>query len=152
MLAASDAGLWAIEFEVNRHPVARGPAWHAVGDARHPVLDATQAQLAAYFEGRLRAFELPLTPSGTPFQLKVWQALCAIPYGQTCSYGDLADRLDNPKAVRAVGAANGRNPIPIVVPCHRVIGANGSLIGFGGGLPIKRVLLDLEGGNAPLFA
>jgi methylated-DNA-[protein]-cysteine S-methyltransferase len=103
-----------------------------------------RAQLAAYFAGTRRAFDLPLAPMGTPFQLEVWAALRAIPYGATTSYGELARSIGKPRAVRAVGAANGANPIAIVVPCHRVIGANGTLTGYGGGLPRKQLLLALE--------
>jgi methylated-DNA-[protein]-cysteine S-methyltransferase len=103
-------------------------------------------ELRAYFAGELREFSLPLAPVGTAFQLDVWNALRAIPYGETTSYGDLAERIGRPKAVRAVGAANGANPLPIVVPCHRVIGSNGNLTGFGGGLPLKSALLALERG------
>lgn len=102
-------------------------------------------QLKAYFAGKLIEFDLPLAPQGTEFQLKVWQTLCTIPYGETWSYGELAKRIRRPHAPRAVGAANGQNPIPVIVPCHRVIGADGSLTGFGGGLRIKRMLLALEG-------
>jgi len=105
-----------------------------------------ERQLDAYFAGTLRVFELPLAPKGTPFQLDVWKALQKIPYGSTCSYSDIAKRIGRSDAVRAVGAANGQNPIPIVIPCHRVIGANGSLTGFGGGLKMKAQLLDLERG------
>ena len=94
--------------------------------------------------GELRKFDLPLAPQGTPFQRAVWQALQTIPYGRTLTYAQLAQQLDKPKAVRAVGAANGRNPIPVIIPCHRVIGADGSLTGYGGGLPIKETLLSLE--------
>ena len=101
-------------------------------------------QLDSYFKGRLKNFDLPLEPPGTPFQQSVWQALLTIPYGQTCSYADIATQIKNPKAVRAVGNANGRNPISIIIPCHRVIGSNGSLTGFGGGLPTKTYLLNLE--------
>jgi len=101
-------------------------------------------QLTAYFEGSLKEFDLELAPQGTPFQLRVWEELQRIPYGATISYGELAQRVDNPNGSRAVGAANGRNPIPIVIPCHRVIGASGSLTGFGGGIEIKRSLLELE--------
>lgn len=102
-------------------------------------------QLDEYFAGRRRTFDLALAPRGTPFQLAVWQALSRIPYGTTTSYAELARMVGRPKAMRAVGAANGQNPIPIVVPCHRVIGADGSLTGFGGGLASKRALLELEG-------
>jgi methylated-DNA-[protein]-cysteine S-methyltransferase len=122
--------------------------FHARGAAgarpRAGVLGEATRQLDAYFSKRLRRFDLPLAPHGTPFQLEVWQALQRIPYGDTWSYADLARRIGRPDAVRAVGAANGRNPIPIVIPCHRVIGSNGQLVGFGGGLPLKRWLLDLE--------
>lgn len=101
-------------------------------------------QLDAYFEGALHDFDVPLAPMGTPFQRNVWSALREIPYGRTISYGELARRIGNPSASRAVGLANGSNPIAIIVPCHRVIGANGKLTGFGGGLDVKRKLLDLE--------
>ncbi len=109
-------------------------------------------QLTEYFEGQRRDFDLPLAPTGTPFQLSVLDALREIPYGETKSYGDIAKQIGNPKAVRAVGAANGRNPIAIVIPCHRVIGHDGDLTGFGGGLPTKRYLLDLERSHSGLFA
>jgi methylated-DNA-[protein]-cysteine S-methyltransferase len=101
--------------------------------------------LERYFAGELRAFELALAPEGTPFQLRVWRALEQIPYGTTLSYGELARRIGAPRAVRAVGRANGSNPIPIVIPCHRVIGADGTLTGYGGGIERKRRLLELEG-------
>lgn len=101
-------------------------------------------QLEAYFEGRLKEFDLPLRPGGTEFQLAVLGELRKIPYGTTVSYGEIAQRIGRPRAVRAVGAANGRNPIPIIIPCHRVIGASGDLTGFGGGLPVKEALLRLE--------
>lgn len=105
-------------------------------------------QLGAYFSGRLTAFDLPLSMKGTDFQRRVWRALLQIPYGETCSYAELARAIGAPAAVRAVGAANGRNPIAIVVPCHRVIGANGKLVGYGGGLPMKQMLLRLEAEHA----
>ena len=141
MLAADDTGLRHIEFRDNRHPANRAD-WHG-GD--NEVLQATEAQLADYFAGKRRRFDLPLAPQGTPFQLQVWQALAAIPYGTTVSYAQLAQQIGNPSGTRAVGAANGRNPLPIVLPCHRVIGADGELTGFGGGLPVKQFLLQLEG-------
>ncbi len=103
-------------------------------------------QLNEYFAGERRAFDLPLAPSGTEFQLACWDALAEIPYGETRSYGQQADRIGRPDRARAVGSANGANPIAIILPCHRVIGANGSLVGFGGGLETKRRLLDLEAG------
>jgi len=109
------------------------------------IFRAAREQLEAYFAGELRAFDLPLAPSGTAFQQKVWQALRDIPYAQTESYGALAKRIDSPKASRAVGMANGHNPISIIVPCHRVIGANGNLTGYGGGIERKRWLLEHEG-------
>lgn len=135
LLARNDAGLTAISFGG-----AADDGWtrddYAFGDVRE--------QLRAYFAKELREFDLPLAPRGTPFQLAVWRALREIPYGQTRSYTQIANVVGRPSAIRAVGAANGANPLPIVVPCHRVIGANGSLTGFGGGLPAKRYLLDLE--------
>jgi methylated-DNA-[protein]-cysteine S-methyltransferase len=108
------------------------------------VLAEAVRQFDAYFAGRLERWDVPIAPSGTPFQLEVWRALREIPFGDTCSYRDLAHRIGRPAAVRAVGAANGRNPIPIVIPCHRVIGSDGTLVGFGGGLSMKRALLALE--------
>lgn len=111
------------------------------------VLADLEAQLAAYFGGTLTTFDLALEPSGTAFQRDVWSTLQTIPYGATCSYGDVARKIGRPDAVRAVGAANGQNPIPIVIPCHRVIGANGSLTGFGGGIEMKRWLLAHEHGQ-----
>lgn len=111
------------------------------GERSEPV----RRQLEEYFRGERREFDLPLKPQGTPFEQGVWRELQNIPYGHTVSYGEVSRRLDNPKAVRAVGRANGANPIPIIVPCHRVIGANGKLTGFGGGLPAKAFLLRLEG-------
>lgn len=140
-IAASDAGLHGIEFPGNRHPVKQPTPWEACD---HPLLHETQAQLDAYFGGRLKVFHLPLAPRGTAFQEQVWMMLAAIPYGRTWSYRELASALGKPTATRAVGAANGRNPLPIVLPCHRVIGANGDLTGFGGGLPTKHFLLRLE--------
>ena len=112
-------------------------------ESERPFKEAVR-QLDAYFAGRLRQFDLPLAPTGTPFQRRVWRALCDIPYGETVSYGELARRIERPAAVRAVGAANGQNPISIVIPCHRVIGSDGRLVGYGGGLPAKSMLLDLE--------
>jgi methylated-DNA-[protein]-cysteine S-methyltransferase len=113
--------------------------------AEDPVLVEACRQLQAYFAGELHDFELELEPSGTPYQRRVWEELCRIPFGTTISYGELARRIGRPTACRAVGAANGRNPIAIVIPCHRVIGADGSLTGYGGGLPTKRWLLAHEG-------
>jgi methylated-DNA-[protein]-cysteine S-methyltransferase len=120
------------------------------GGAGDPVIEEASAQLRAYFAGERTAFDLPLRAAGTPFEQGVWRELQRIPYGETTSYGELAARVGEPSAARAVGRANGRNPIPIIVPCHRVIGADGSLTGFGGGLECKRALLDLEAGALSL--
>jgi methylated-DNA-[protein]-cysteine S-methyltransferase len=114
------------------------------------LLDRVEAQLNEYFAGKRTTFDLPLEPSGTDFQLSVWKLLRKIPYGVTTSYGELARRLGDPKATRAVGAANGANPIPIIVPCHRVVGSKGELTGFGGGIERKRWLLEHEGALMPL--
>ena len=142
LLAADAQGLRLVEFNSPRHPMRRTDDWREGSNA---VLDETRRQLDEYFGGSRRSFDLPLAPRGTGFQQQVWLALRDIPYGETISYAQLARRLDMPTATRAVGAANGRNPLPIVVPCHRVIGADGSLTGFGGGLPTKQFLLRLEG-------
>lgn len=108
------------------------------------LIKKAKTQLQEYFSGRRKDFDLPLKPSGTAFQQAVWQALCSIPYGETRSYKDIASQIGNPKACRAVGMANNRNPIAIVVPCHRVIGANGEMVGYAGGLSVKEHLLQLE--------
>jgi methylated-DNA-[protein]-cysteine S-methyltransferase len=139
-LVADAHGLRQVGFERERHPKAPSLDW--IRDAARVAFARTQ--IDEYFEGRRQVFELPLHPLGTPFQLEVWHALAGIPYGATVSYGEVARRIGQPQAVRAVGAANGRNPLPIVLPCHRVIGSDGSLTGFGGGLPTKRFLLALE--------
>jgi methylated-DNA-[protein]-cysteine S-methyltransferase len=115
------------------------------------LLAEAAAQLHAYFAGELTEFDLPLAPHGTVFQLAVWHELAAIPYGTTTSYGAIARAIGRPDRARAVGAANGANPIAIVLPCHRVIGSDGSLTGYGGGLPLKRMLLDLEAGRLALL-
>ena len=139
-LVADDEGLREVRFAEPRHPRSTPSTWVR---ASEPFL-LVRKQLLEYFAGERTQFDLPLHPRGTPFQLGVWRALADIPYGVTTSYGELARRIDNPKAVRAVGSANGQNPLPIIVPCHRVIGSNGSLTGFGGGLPTKQFLLALE--------
>lgn len=123
------------------------PLPEAKVDHNLPVFREAKSQLDAYFAQELTQFDLPLKPMGTPFQLMVWKALQEIPYGTTTSYGELARRIGNPNGPRAVGLANGKNPLPVVVPCHRVIGANGKLVGFGGGLPRKLILLELERGD-----
>ena len=150
LLAADDDGLRLIEFDSPRHPMRRTSEWQP---GEHEVLRNARLQLEQYFAGERRDFDLPLAPRGTAFQREVWHALRGIPYGETISYAQLAQRIGKPSAMRAVGAANGRNPLPIVVPGHRVIGADGSLTGFGGGLPTKRFLLELEGAieTADLF-
>ncbi|MCH8256897.1 MAG: methylated-DNA--[protein]-cysteine S-methyltransferase [Proteobacteria bacterium] len=140
LLAGEDQGLVYIGFPSGKGKVSPGADWRLKADC---FKDASM-QLGEYFNGTRLKFDLLLAPHGTPFQLEVLQALTKIPYGQTCTYQDIAVGIGRAKAVRAVGAANGRNPLPIVIPCHRVIGANGSLTGFGGGLETKRFLLELE--------
>ena len=141
LLAGIDA-LSLIGFSRSASPAAPQADWKRADTS---LLRQAARQLDEYFAGERRAFDLTLKPSGTPFQLAVLDALATIPYGETRSYGEIAAQIGRAKAVRAVGAANGRNPLPIVLPCHRVIGADGSLTGFGGGLETKRYLLDLEG-------
>lgn len=136
-LAASDQALLWLKFGIRDYPGAEPGA--------NPVLEAAGRQLREYFAGTRRSFDLPLAPEGTAFQRRVWDALCAIPFGETRSYGAIARAIGNPRAARAVGMANNRNPISIIIPCHRVIGANGALVGYGSGLPIKETLLRLEG-------
>lgn len=140
LLVCSKAGLREIQFVNGRRMVRPNPEWREDEAELREVI----GQLRAYFAGELENFELPLSPEGTQFQQKVWAELRNIPYGETISYGELARRIGNPNASRAVGLANGSNPIPIIIPCHRVIGANGKLTGYGGGLPIKEKLLALE--------
>jgi methylated-DNA-[protein]-cysteine S-methyltransferase len=146
MLACSDLGLCGVWFEGQRHgpPAQVVQGWQTAPE--HPVLQAAAAQLQDYFAGRRTVFDLPLDLSrGTAFQQAVWQALLAIAAGAHQSYGQLASRLNKPQAVRAVGAAVGRNPVSIIVPCHRVLGSTGQLTGYAGGLERKRALLLLEG-------
>ena len=147
LLAGDDEGLRFLLFTKGRDKARPTPEW----EPDRSRLKESARQLGAYFAGRLRDFDLPLAPQGTSFQTAVWSALLKIPYGETVSYGQIADRLGNPKAVRAVGLANGSNPIAIIIPCHRVIGSNGSLTGYGGGLPIKQALLSLEKGQGSLL-
>jgi methylated-DNA-[protein]-cysteine S-methyltransferase len=151
VLVAADAdGLRHISFLAGTAALRPGPDWLR-DDAPPPGSPLAEAlrQLGAYFAGRLQRFELPLAPRGTAFQQRVWEALRAIPYGETISYGELARRIGRPSASRAVGAANGCNPLPIVVPCHRVIGSTGRLTGFAGGLHLKEGLLALERAHLP---
>jgi len=141
-LIATDRGLSAILWENERaqrvplQPVSRNDA--------HPLLCEAERQLQAYFAGQRQQFDMPFDTVGTPFQKKVWQALMTIPFGETRSYRQIAEQIGHPKAVRAVGAANGKNPLSIMAPCHRVIGSDGTLTGFAGGLQVKAFLLALE--------
>ena len=137
VLAADQSSLWRLTFNNQWRP--DGPR-----DDDHPVLAMAVAELSAYFAGELTEFTVPLRLEGSEFERRVWQRLRAIPYGETRTYGQIAAELGDPKAARAVGLANNHNPIAIIVPCHRVIGANGSLVGYGGGLDNKRLLLELE--------
>ncbi|HYG05841.1 MAG TPA: methylated-DNA--[protein]-cysteine S-methyltransferase [Stenotrophomonas sp.] len=145
-VAADDHGLRHILFAENRHDARGRMLWQH--DPDFALVAEARTQLLDYLAGRRNAFDLPLQPQGTPFQCEVWQTLARIPFGQTWTYAQLALQIGKPTAMRAVGAANGRNPLPIVLPCHRVIGADGSLTGFGGGLPTKLALLRLEGAAA----
>lgn len=146
LLVSDGAGL--AEIGLPQHGNAPKPPSDA--EAGKPKLRAAARQLNEYFAGKRQQFDLPLHPSGTPFQLEVWGALLAIRYGETVSYADIARRIRRPRAVRAVGAANGANPLAIIVPCHRVIGSHGDLVGYGGGLPAKRWLLTHERRHAPV--
>ncbi len=145
-LVGSDRGLAAILWENDKLSRVR---LNVVGeDKKHPILVETERQLTEYFAGKRKKFSVKLDFVGTDFQNKVWHALLTIPFGETRSYGEIARQLGNPKAMRAVGAANGKNPISIIAPCHRVIGSTGELTGFAGGLKTKAFLLKLEGGEA----
>lgn len=147
LIAGDEEAVRRIEFPKKDKAARPEPDWRE--SSRGAVGEAVR-QLREYFGGERAEFDLPLAPEGTQFQRGVWRRLQEIPYGETISYGELAKRVGNPRASRAVGAANGQNPIPIVIPCHRVIGANGKLTGFGGGLPIKEALLALESKQASL--
>jgi methylated-DNA-[protein]-cysteine S-methyltransferase len=140
LLSADEEGLRQLLFAEARRPVAPDAAWR---EDPAPLAEAIR-QLRAYFAGELRAFDLALAPRGTGFQARVWRELLNIPWGETISYGELAARIGNPNASRAVGLANGANPIAIIIPCHRVIGSNGKLTGYGGGLKTKEWLLEFE--------
>ena len=143
LTADDDGALTAVDLP-NRHRDTAGL------ERDDELLAGARRQLTEYFAGERTTFDLPLRPHGAPFQLRVWEALLRIPYGETASYGEVARELGHPTAARAVGAANGRNPLAIVVPCHRVIGSDGTLTGYAGGLECKRALLDLEVGRAAL--
>jgi methylated-DNA-[protein]-cysteine S-methyltransferase len=149
-LIASDKGLAAILWE--KDSPRRVRLGDLVADEQHPILMETQRQLGEYFAGKRKSFSVALDMRGTRFQKDVWEALLAIPFGETRSYGQLAKQLGNPQATRAVGAANGRNPVSIIVPCHRVIGSSGELTGFAGGLETKAHLLSLEEKDGKLFS
>lgn len=148
LIAADDSGLQLLLMELDSRPWRIEDHWQPAGRE----LDAVCSQLDEYFAGKRRQFELRLAQRGTAFQQAVWQALLDIPYGHTCSYSELAHVIGRPQAVRAVGTANGANPISIIVPCHRVIGRDGSLTGYAGGLPRKQQLLELEGVLQPAQA
>lgn len=143
-LVGTDGRLSGLYMEDHRP----GPAVEALGDRVRTGFDAELEQLGDYFAGHRRIFDLPLEPEGTPFQRRIWASLRAIPYGQTRSYAELARAIGNPAAIRAVAMANARNPISVIVPCHRVIGSDGRLTGYAGGLARKRFLLDLEAATA----
>lgn len=140
LLAADAQGLRQVSFESSKRATPVQSQWK---EDNAPFAEVIR-QLQGYFSGELKGFDLPLAPEGTEFQLRVWNSLRTIPYGETISYAELAQKIGNPQAVRAVGLANGCNPIPIIIPCHRVIGSDGSLTGFGGGLANKQKLLALE--------
>jgi len=141
LIAGNDAAVERISFPIRGKATKPEPGWQE--SQRGAVAEAIR-QLQEYFAGKRTGFDLPLAPKGTEFQRAVWRQLQDIPYGETISYGELARRVGNPKAARAVGSANGANPLPIVIPCHRVIAGDGSIGGFGGGLPTKEILLALE--------
>jgi len=148
LLGMDEVGLRFIHFQQGENALRPDPEWRLVEDLPGDAV----SQLRSYFAGELRQFDLPLAPEGTTFQLEVWAAIEEIPYGQTLSYAGLARRIGRPRAVRAVGAANSQNPLPIVIPCHRVIGSDGSLTGYGGGVRIKEALLALERKSSPQAA
>lgn len=140
LLLDDGQGLCGLHFQDGAHPLQIDKSWKK----QQSLFSSAIKQLDKYFAGRLHTFTIPLSLHGTAFQLSVWRALTTIPYGVTASYGTIAQKIKNPKASRAVGAANGQNPVSIIVPCHRVIGSTGKLVGYGGGLPIKTALLELE--------
>ena len=148
LLAGDGQALHHLSMQHGRRPLKLDPSWQRDDAAFTDVVE----QLTDYFAGARRTFDVPLNLAGNPFERRVWDELLGIPYGETASYGLIAKRLGQPDAARAVGLANGRNPVAVIVPCHRVIGADGSLTGYGGGLERKRLLLDLESGVLPLVA
>jgi len=140
LVAGDQKAIKYISFPTGKTTIQPDSTWVQDGE---PLQEAIK-QLEDYFEGKQKQITFPIAPEGTPFQQKVWKALQEIPYGKTVSYGAIARKIGNPKASRAVGAANGKNPIPIIIPCHRVVGSTGQLTGFGGGIPTKKILLELE--------
>ncbi len=146
VLVGEDGSLVALHL-----PGSTAPDPSSIGDEDPALLPEVVDQLAEYFAGDRTTFDVPVSPRGTDFQRRVWARLQAIPYGRTCSYGEIALDVGGPRTTRAVGLANGANPVAIIIPCHRVIGANGCLVGYAGGLPAKRLLLDLESGASTLF-
>ena len=144
LIAGDENGLRHVSFEKSHYSAPTTKPGNDWQRCDQPFTETLQ-QLKAYFSGKLRAFDLPMAAEGTEFQRRVWKALCAVPYGVTASYGEVAKSVGNPAASRAVGLANGRNPIAIIIPCHRIIGRSGKLVGYGGGLHHKQTLLRLEG-------
>ena len=145
LLVTRDDGLAGVHFEGEKYQPAIGADWQPKPD--HPLLRRAEQELAEYFTGKRTAFDLPLAARGTAFQRSVWRAIAAVPFGRTIAYGELAVRAGRPRSVRAAGAATGRNPWAVVVPCHRIVGADGTLTGYAGGLDRKRALLALEAGQ-----
>lgn len=148
LLLGDEQALHGLYMQDGRRPTRIAPSWEPSAEP----FAAVRGQLGEYFDGRRTTFDVPLVMDGSPFERRVWHALQEIPYGETVSYGEIAQRVGQPSAARAVGLANGRNPIAVIVPCHRVIGANGTLTGYGGGLERKRLLLELENGQSRLPA
>jgi methylated-DNA-[protein]-cysteine S-methyltransferase len=142
---AEDGGIVGLDFEDAKYAPAVGPEW--IEDSAYAPLCDCAAQLAEYFAGERGRFDLPLAPRGTPFQQRIWREIAKVPFGETTTYAELAARAGSPGSARAAGAATGRNPLAIVVPCHRIVGAGGSLTGYAGGLPRKQRLLTLEGAS-----
>lgn len=150
LIAASEKGITGVYFNRQKYHPKRDAGWQHAPDNVH--LQKAKKQLAEYFSGKRREFDLPLDPAGSGFQKRVWKAIAGVPYGQTITYGELARRSGFPEGARAAGAATGRNPIGIIVPCHRIVGANGKLTGYAGGLDKKRALLALESGEKDLLS
>jgi methylated-DNA-[protein]-cysteine S-methyltransferase len=150
LLVASERGLAGVYFDRQKHLPRQRAEWRR--DPANPLLARAKRQLEEYFAGRRRTFDLPLDPQGTPFQCAVWKAIAGVAYGETINYGELARRAGFPGSARAAGAATGRNPVGVIVPCHRIVGADGSLTGYAGGLARKRALLRLEAGTADLLS